>query len=236
MAESNEVVPIGSVAGMAVVSLSTGNKLGSVSDVRIDPVNGQVTGLSLAGPEEIELPYGGVHSFGRDAVMAVSDDSVARIGASSLSRCAKDLIGAKVVMESGDLLGEITDVLFTLKPPPVVLYEVRRSLLDRLLGRTFFIPASVAYALSDDAARLVVPDLTSEIASYDVSALNGPVVDVKSFPAGASAAWEEHEDETVVRDRDEDATILRLREDNDETILMRDDEEATILRRPPAEE
>jgi len=235
MAESNQTVPVGVLTGMPVLSLATGNKLGRVVDVRIDPINGIVRGLMLETGDGVaaDLPYDRIYSIGRDAVMASEDGIVlAPSDEGTVNRRAKDLLGAKVVMESGQVLGEIADVLVTLNPPPTVLYEVRRSVLDRLLGRTFFIPASVGYALSDDAARLVVPDLTADIASTDPSALGGPSVDVKSFPANGQL-WEEYDDETVLRRRDPDATVPRAREDDsDETLLIREDEDATVLRRP----
>lgn len=233
MSEYKDVVPIGNLTGMPVLSVSTGNKLGQVSHVRIDPINGRLSGLALKEAENADLPYDRVHSIGRDAVMAESDDSIMDFGEmpGSLARRAEDLIGTKVVMESGEILGEIADVLVALNPPPVVVYEIRRSMLDRLLGRTFFIPASVGYALSDDSSRLIVPDHTPEIASSDITSLLGFAVDVKSFPADPdSSAWEEFEEETVLRD--EDATVLRSPFDEDQTLLIRDDEDETILRRP----
>jgi uncharacterized protein YrrD len=236
MAESNQTVPVGVLTGKPVLSLATGNKLGRVVDVRIDPLNGLVRGLMLETGDGIaaDLPYEQIYSIGRDAVMASEDGIVpAASEEGSVNRRAKDLVGAKVVMESGQVLGEIADVLVTLNPPPTVLYEVRRSMLDRLLGRTFFIPASVGYALSDDAARLVVPELTADMASTDASALAGPSVDVKSFPAPHGGEWEEYGDETVLRNGDPDATVLRSREDgNDETLLIREDEDATVVGRP----
>ena len=237
MTESNQAVPIGALTGKPVLSLATGNKLGRVADVRIGPVNGLLLGFMLEPREgyAADLPYERIYSVGRDAVMASEDAIVPTAGENGkLSRPAKDLLGAKVVTESGQVLGEIADVLVTLCQPPAVIYEIRRSMLDRLLGRTFFIPASVGYALSDDAVRLVVPDLTTDIAASDVSALIGPSVDVKSFPVPTiSETWEDYGDETILREEDEDATVLRRRDDDDETLLIREDEDATVLRRPP---
>jgi uncharacterized protein YrrD len=237
MAESTQAVPIGTLSGKPILSVATGNKLGHVADVRIDPVNGLLLGLMLEPRDgtSADLPYERIYSVGRDAVMA-SEDAIVQAAEDNetLSRPAKDLLGAKVVMESGQVLGEIADVLVTLNPPLAVIYEIRRSVLDRLLGRTFFIPASVGYALSDDAARLVVPDLTADIASPDVSSLTGPSVDVKSYPVPSSNdTWEDYGDETILREKDEDATVLRRRDDDDETLLIREDEDATVLRRPP---
>ena len=214
MNESTDIAAIGSLTGMAVLSLSSGNKLGRVADVHIDPVNGLVLGLLLTGEEgaTFDLPYEKIFSFGRDAVMAESDEAVGLVSdiEAPKGRNAKDLYGTKIVLESGAVLGDIADILVTLKPPPSVLYEVRRSMLDRFLGRTFFIPASVAYVLSDNAERLLVPDLTAEIASPDAKAFAGPTVDIRSF-AGLES-YDDSEDETILREPDEDATVLRRRE------------------------
>lgn len=212
-----------SLVGKTVLSLASGNRLGRVSGVNIDPVNGLLVGLALKleDGDSAELPYESVHSFGRDAVMAESEQALRTLheDVRSAGRNARDLIGTKVVLESGVLLGEIANVLLTLKTPPTVVYEVRRSMLDRLLGRTFFIPGSVAYVLSDDAQRLLVPDITSEIATTEVNDITGPAVDVHSFPTSGSV--QETEDETIIRERDEDATVLRRRRDEDDTLIMR---------------
>jgi uncharacterized protein YrrD len=225
MNKDNELAPIGSLTGMTVLSLSTGNKVGRVEDVHIDPNNGRLLGLLLADENgaPADLPYEKIYSFGRDAVMAESDEAVRVITENEavVGRNAKDLFGTNIVMESGVILGEISDILVTLKPPPAVLYEVRRSMLDRLLGRTFFIPASVAYVLSDDAARLLVPDITAEIASPEAKDLAGPTVEIRSFPG--FDVNDDGEDETVVHEPDEDATVLRRRDtsgDEDDTLIM----------------
>ena len=225
MNDSNDLAPIGTLTGMTVLSLATGNKLGRIEAVHIDPVNGRLLGLLLVGEDgaSADLLYEKIHSFGRDAVMAESDEAVRVIPENefAIGRNAKDLVGTKVVTESGEVLGEIADVLVTLKPPPTVMYEVRRSMLDRLLGRTFFIPASIAYVLSEDAARLLVPDITPEIGSPDAKELAGPTVEVRSFSGIESN--DDIEDETVLREPDEDATVLRRRgnsDDDDDTLIM----------------
>src|SRR5215211_181524 len=78
MNESNDVAPISTLTGMTVLSLASGNKLGRVADVHIDPVNGRLLGLSLTSEEgaSADLAYEKIFSFGRDAVMAESDEAV----------------------------------------------------------------------------------------------------------------------------------------------------------------
>ena len=70
MNEANNVAPIESLVGRTVLSLSSGNKLGSISGVNIDPVNGLLLGLELKMKDGIaaELAYAKIYSFGRDAV------------------------------------------------------------------------------------------------------------------------------------------------------------------------
>ena len=222
MKEPNDVAPISALTGMTVLSLASGNKLGRVADVHIDPVNGRLLGLSLADEAgaAADLPYEKIFSFGRDAVMAESDEAVRTIpeGEIMIGRNAKDLFGTTIVMESGVILGEIEC--------PWQGYTGAVSMLDRLLGRTFFIPASIGYVLSDDAARLLVPDITAEIASPDAKDLGGPTIDVRIIPAHLNTD-DEFEEETVLREPDEDATVLRQhggRNNEDDTLIMPTDE------------
>ena len=75
MNDSRDVLPIDRLVGRTVLSLASGNRLGSVRDVFVDPINGVITGLAVATEEgEAALPYREVHSFGGDAVMARGDD------------------------------------------------------------------------------------------------------------------------------------------------------------------
>lgn len=138
-------------------------------------------------------------------------------------------------MESGDILGEIADVFVTLKPPPAVLYEVRRSLLDRFLGRTFFIPASVGNVLSADAKRLLVPDITVEIATDEIPELSGISLDVRSFRESQdSRAAVKEVQPTNLPDADGAASVLRAVYTEDETVIVRDDGDETVLRQRPS--
>jgi hypothetical protein len=115
------------------------------------------------------------------------------------------------------LIGQIANVFVTLKPPPRILYEARQSILDKFLGREFFVPAAVGHALSDDAARLVVPDITTEIATPDLESLIGQNFEVRSFdPSAPDPAVPFREDDTILIDEDE--TVVRFGEDDD-TVL-----------------
>jgi uncharacterized protein YrrD len=226
MSDLRDVAPISSLAGMTVLSLSTGNKLGEIADLFIDPINGVLLGveLSLKGGGTAGLRQEDIYSFGRDAVMAKSDQSLAAVDSGMLEggRDATELIGTKIITESGDLLGQITNVFITLKPPPRILYEARQSLLDKLLGREFFVPASLGHALSDDSARLVVPDITTEIVASDLAGFVEQEIVVhgrETVPGHGHLTA--REDDTVPMLPDDDETLVRFGEDED-----------TVLRRP----
>lgn len=229
MDDFRDVSPLKALKGMTVLSLASGNELGRVRDLFVDPVNGVLLGLSLDAAEEgmvAGLPCDLIYSFGRDAVMVQADDSIAAFETTKLagSPNAQGLFGTEVITESGHVLGKITNVFVTLRPPPLVLYEIRQSLLDKLLGREFFIPASAGHALSDDAARLVVPDVTAETAASDLMALVDRTVAVGTFSPPGS---------TVVSPTDDDDETV-TRHDEDETVVSGRDEDETILRRPEA--
>src|SRR5688572_26811409 len=225
MDEVRDVLPINTLVGMTVLSRATGNKLGNVRDLSIDPASGALLGLTIATDGGLAaLSYDDIYSFGRDAIMAERDDSVKLFDEERPAEHAnakEHLIGTKVITESGQLLGQIADILVTLQPPPFVVYEIRESLIDRLLGRGSYILASGGHALSDDAERLVVPDGTAEGALSDITELINQALSIRTFRPGdditrvaardADVTWVpgEGEDETVVRRRDEEETVLR---------------------------
>jgi uncharacterized protein YrrD len=176
MSESDKIYSIETLIGMTILSRVTANKLGKVLDVMIDPETGLLDGLVIVGNQDEEqiLNYREISSFGPDAVMARDDDSPLVPAEGELTRrpCAKrDLIGAKLISEGGRLLGEVSNVHLYLLPPPLAIYEVRDSIIDKLLGRTAYIPASMGLALSGDAERIIVPDDTAERATNSLEEL-----------------------------------------------------------------
>src|SRR5688572_14952942 len=226
MSGQKDVSPINTWIGMPVLSLATGNKLGFVTQVLIDPVSGGLAGVTLnTGSLACDQTY----SFGRDAIMAVSDLAVQPPEVSGLvnGRDAKRLVGARVVTVSGEVLGKISNVLITLKPPPSVVYAVRRSLLDSILGRELYLSASDGHALSDDSARLIVPDSAAGLALSALETAIARAMTVRTFtPPQRPAAESDEDDETVIPFADDDETVLRLR-DEDETVVRRPKQSGT---------
>jgi uncharacterized protein YrrD len=232
MDDVRDVLPIGSLGGKQVLSLQTGNRLGEVRDFYIDPINGLVLGLTLAGPESGArgVPYESIHSFGHDAVMVESESAlrpIDELGFTDYPR-AGDLIGTNIITVSGNILGQIRNVFVTLQPPPMVVYSVGESLLDRLLGRDLFILASSGHAFSDDGERLVVPDDTAEKGDRSLESLLNPAMSVRSYGSESSVT---DNNDTWVPAAGSD-TRVPAREDDYETIVRTDDDETVVRLRP----
>lgn len=203
----NNVVTADSLIGKTVLSRVTGNRLGAVQDLYIDPIEGVLKGITVQMPDGKfgGIDYKNVFSFGQDAVMANDDDSIVAIKSDWVenhSHAKKHLIGTKIVTESGNLLGQVADVHVRLTAPPIVIYEVRDSILDKLLGRGFFIPASAGRALSDNAERIVVPDDTTKTAAPTLAELmNRAAAPVQNNVQRKALIIEtpDDEEETIVR-------------------------------------
>jgi uncharacterized protein YrrD len=161
--------------GRTVLALRSANKIGQIYDLVVDPVKGELGGLAIQRLDQslALIEYQEISSFGPDAVMVNSDGSAIPAQDSPLRAAplAKKLTGAKVLTEGGKLLGQIANVYIHLAPASLLFYEVRSSLLDKLLRQELFFPASFGRALSEDAKRLVVADDTAEQADHTLKEL-----------------------------------------------------------------
>lgn len=201
----NNVQDIDNIIGRPVLSLESANELGRVHDLIVDPLEGQLAGLSI---QRLDQSYAlvdnhEIHSIGPDAVMIDDEESLTLPEQSTikaLPQAKHELIGVKVITESGQLLGKIANLFMhsaetpvRRAEPPVLIYEVRSSILDKLLGHSFFFPAALGCAFSADRTSLVVTNDTQRaehslesavkrifgpsIASYEPG---GPEVTVRS--------------------------------------------------------
>ena len=236
MSEKTDVLPVSGLVGRSVLSLSSGNMLGTVSDVFIDALNGLLIGFKLASlnGDAALLGFDAVHSIGGDAIMAASDASVTPAGETAFDGSPNftDLTGTKIITETGQMLGYIAGIFVTVSPEPLVIYEVRESMLDALLGRHRFMPASAAHALSDDRQRLIVPHEAAEIASLTIEELLEGHQHVRSFsPSAVSQPQRKGPDDTIVvlPIEVEDETVVRMRDD-DETVVHQKDDDETVIR------
>ncbi len=146
--------------GRAVLKSDTGEKLGEVEDVIINPVAGEVLGIALRLPEGASAALA-VQDFiiGPDAVMVAAGKLNPTLDTSNILTGgvkASAIIGAAVVTEDGKLLGRVNEIHIFVKRT-VVVYQVAESTLQRFFGGGFFLAGHVPLAISHDGARLIVP-------------------------------------------------------------------------------
>lgn len=156
-----DVENIERIIGRPVISLESANKLGKVSDLLADPLSGHLAGLCVQREDGSQALASilDMHEIGPDAVMVESDTSLVLAEASPLNtlpKAKKNLVGVKVITEHGQVMGSISNLHLCFGKRPVFIYEVRASLVDRLLGRATYIPASLSCAFSEDRSSLVV--------------------------------------------------------------------------------
>ncbi len=175
----NDVIGIDKIIGMPVLSRATGNKLGEVYDLYIDPAQGILMGVTVKAPNGKlgGIDFRNIYSFGRDAVMANDESHVTLLNEEWVAQhphAKKHLIGTNIMTEAGNHLGEIGNIFVRLTSPPVVIYEMRGSMWDSLMGRNLFIYAAHAGALSSNAERMIVPNAVVGSAASSLTELINP--------------------------------------------------------------
>ncbi|HKC66349.1 MAG TPA: PRC-barrel domain-containing protein [Pyrinomonadaceae bacterium] len=176
MTTASNIHPVNTLIGRAVLSRTTANKMGQIHDLIVDAAKGELAGMVVQMPDESLrcVEYNGIYSFGPDAVMVNSDESAVPVQDSPLKAlplAKHNLIGVNVVTEGGKLLGQIANVYIRLAETLLLLYEVRSSILDKLLGHSLYFPATNSRAISGDFARIVVSEDTAEGADKSLNAL-----------------------------------------------------------------
>jgi uncharacterized protein YrrD len=152
--------------GRPVLSVDSANKVGEVYDLIVHPTEGELIGLCVQVLDQslLLVDQDEIHSIGPDAVMVQDDESLVPANQSPLKAfplAKNNLIGVEVFTEDGKSLGEIASIYFHLDDnSSLFIYEVRSSILDKILGHSLYFPASSGCAFADDATRLVVSNET----------------------------------------------------------------------------
>jgi uncharacterized protein YrrD len=177
MAVTGKVYRADAFIGRTVLSRATANQLGQVHDLIIEPVAGDLAGLEVKTADGVKaVEYSEIYSIGPDAVMVNNDRSVIATESSPLNvlpTALNKLVGAEVITEGGQVLGHVATIFMCLAEEPVLIYEARASILDKLLGRSLFFLGSQGHAFSAGDARLVVKEDTAEKADSTLEALAG---------------------------------------------------------------
>jgi sporulation protein YlmC with PRC-barrel domain len=150
--------------GMPVLESRTGNKIGLVSDLIVDPSEGKALGLTILRPDKQTCTITpDKFRLGKDAVMAIDDACLARgfprefVDGASVSR----MLGEHMVTEDGHLVGRLRDVHVT--PDSLTInYHVIESAVQRWIGGGFYISGVTPQAFSADLKRIIVPSEVKE--------------------------------------------------------------------------
>lgn len=167
--------------GRPVVTLA-GKDIAQVKDLVYDRATGDIEGFTLngrglfAGPLHEALPWESVLGCGPDAVI-VRDETVLSPRETVVSRAElgeADVLGSRVITESGRDVGEVVDVVVRVAlVADVVGYEIESSpALSNDRGRVL-IPLPDTLAVSGEA--LMVPDAAVEFVSNDLSGFGAAV-------------------------------------------------------------
>lgn len=163
-----------------VVTLG-GDDVAQVKDIVYGDQGGAIVGFTLAGrglfagPSKTALPWSAVHALGKDAVM-ILDESVLtpRDDVRSRAGTGGDVLGNRVVTDTGTDLGKVVDVVLEVGVgADVVGYELEASAALGTEGRRVLIPLPDTLAVSAEA--LVVPASATEFVSDDLSGFGASV-------------------------------------------------------------
>lgn len=101
--------------GRQVVSTSTGDTVGKVSEFVVDPTSRSVVAVQLRKADNGDtLRWSDITAFGQDAVTVSGNDQIVAAGEDVLELTGKShvLIGKRVLSDAGDELGQVKDVEF----------------------------------------------------------------------------------------------------------------------------
>lgn len=131
---------------MPVISLEEGQQIGTVRELVVNPAEKRVTALAVEQKgwfkEHKYIPYSKIRSVGDDAVTINRVSAVQRSGnlpeIINLLREKNSIPGARIVTESGTLLGVVDDYYVDLETGEIVGMEFRSGYLDAVFnGKAF---------------------------------------------------------------------------------------------------
>ena len=157
---------VSDLVGKTIVSSQTGDRMGQVADVLLDPQSNRVLGLVIGGGVfggEHVLPFGDVQTLGTDAVVARSADGVLdakqwRERGVEVARSSA-LKHKRVLTAGGRLLGQINDVLLD-DVGIVEAFEISRSGFAGLVRRRSRLHQGSDVTIGTDA--VLVSDAAAE--------------------------------------------------------------------------
>lgn len=148
------------LSGLAVVTLSGGERMGRVDDVVFLPATGRVTGLMVDRGGMFSkpkfLPAGQIQSIGADAVTVTGEDALLEGDSNSpqsdpAEQTAKSLDGRPVLNQSGTVIGKVADVAVETESLTIPALVIATGLLDNALHGRPLLPLSLVQTIGADS-------------------------------------------------------------------------------------
>lgn len=181
--------PVVTLAGEDVAEIKDIVYAGGAGRVACFTLNGR--GL-FSGPSKQALPWTGVHGLGRDAVMIPDEDvlqpreQVLADSGEGKPKGGGDVLGSRVLTDSGTDLGKIVEVILSVdQTADVVGYEIDSSDALGKDGRRVLIPLPDSIAVSGE--NLIVPAAAVEYVSDDLSGFGAAVEAFREHLHGAGS-------------------------------------------------
>ncbi len=146
------------LAGLAVMTLTGGERLGRVEDVVFQPATGRVTGLLVDRGGMFSkpkfLPAAQIQSLGADAVTVSGEDALTEASptqSDSAEVAAKTLDGRVVLTQAGTVIGKVADVSVDTEGLVVGALVIATGLLENALHGRPLLPLSQVQAIGADS-------------------------------------------------------------------------------------
>jgi len=174
------------IEGRPVVTLA-GELVAEVKDVVFDSSKGKLLGFTLRGhgffshARKDALPWSGVRSLGRDAIMIAGDDALGE-GEALVAEGVPDdrnVLGNQVLTDAGTDVGRVVDVIIeTGVTAEIVGYEVAASEPLATHGEHVLIPLPDTVAVSGEI--LMVPAAALDFVGHDLTGFGAAVRDFRA--------------------------------------------------------
>jgi uncharacterized protein YrrD len=171
------------VVGQSVVSFDEGRKIESVKDLLIGEANDTIVALLVDEGGVMSssrvVPIGAVQSFGRDAVVIKSAQFVTSASSDpevkAIMNRKEQLLGKRVLTDTGDLMGSISDMYFEERTGRIQGFEVSGGMLGDIARGTSYLAVDEIERLGPDV--IFVRPETGEHLDNQVGGVQGALKD-----------------------------------------------------------
>lgn len=146
------------LAGLAVVSLTGGDRLGRIDDVIFDTAKAVIVGILVdrggmfSKPKFLEATH--VRAVGSDALTIDSETALTDYDSSALGASAqpvKPLGGRPVLTEAGSIIGKVADIAVDTDTLQVPYFVIATGLLDNTLHGKPHLPMAMVQTVGADS-------------------------------------------------------------------------------------